>query len=135
MPQAHPRRLVWPLLLLGMLVAACQAQPLRASGATPEVALQQRIDAEIGSAACSSSSECRTLPIGSKACGGPARWVAWSASVSREDQLRVWSQELAERQRQRDMAEGRMSTCSVVADPGARCDAGRCVLASGGLLR
>src|SRR3990167_6884371 len=37
-----------------------------------EAALLARIDAEVGGAPCSSSTQCRTLPIGAKACGGPA---------------------------------------------------------------
>lgn len=123
------------LLLTAALSLACQAQGAASAAATPESALLQRITAEVGAAACTSSAECRTLPIGSKACGGPAGWMAWSASASRGDQLQAWSQELAERQRQRDQAEGRMSTCSVVPDPGAMCDAGRCVLARRSLLR
>ncbi len=131
----HPHRSAWPLLLLTMLVAACQAQPEAAHALAAEAALLQRIETEVGSAACSSTAECRTLPIGSKACGGPVRWIAWSASASREASLQAWSQELAERQRQRDIDDGRMSTCSVVPDPGARCDAGRCVLARGSALR
>ncbi len=124
------------------LVAACQAQLIpgtdAASAASPPARrgedagalLLQRIDAEIGNAACSSDSDCRTLPIGSKACGGPARWVAWSAQVSDAQRLQTLALALAQQQRQRDMADGRMSTCSVVPDPGASCAAGSCTLAT-----
>jgi hypothetical protein len=120
---------VLPVLWMVALVAACQAQPSADDARSAELALLQRIEAEVGTAACTSTAECRTLPIGSKACGGPARWMAWSATASQGDKLQAWAVELAQRQRQRDMADGRMSTCSVVPDPGAICDAGRCVLA------
>lgn len=122
------RRGLWPALLLTTLVAACQAQPSVADPRAAEAALLQRIQAEVGQAPCTSTAECRTLPIGSKACGGPAGWMAWSVTASRGDKLQAWAAELAQRQRQADMADGRMSTCSVVPDPGASCDAGRCVL-------
>ena len=125
------QRGLWPALLLTTLVAACQAQPLAADPRAAEAALLQRIRAEVGQAACTSTADCRTLPIGSKACGGPAGWMAWSATASRADTLQAWALELAQRQRQADMADGRMSTCSVVPDPGARCEAGRCVLLKG----
>jgi hypothetical protein len=132
-------------LVLAVLVAACQAQPL-ASGGPPqkapagggraaEAALLQRIEAEIGQAACSSGADCRTLAVGSKACGGPARWMAWSATASDGERLQAWAQDLAQRQRRREEAEGLMSTCSIVPDPGASCTAGRCTLARGASAR
>ncbi len=129
----HCRHSRWPAgLLLAAMLVACQAQPLASgsapSGAAAEAALLQRIHAEVGSAACSSQADCRTLPMGSKACGGPAGWLAWSASASQGDRLQTLAAELAARQQQRQAAEGMMSTCSVVPDPGARCEAGRCIL-------
>jgi hypothetical protein len=125
----------WPALLLTTLVAACQAQPLAGDARAANAALLQRIQAEVGQASCTSTADCRTLPIGSKACGGPAQWMAWSATASRGDKLQAWAEELADRQRQADLADGRMSTCSVVPDPGATCDSGRCVLLKANLIR
>jgi len=127
----------WPHRLAGLglaaLLLACQAQTPPSSvartGPAAEAALLQRIEAEIGQAECSSTAECRSLPIGAKACGGPARWIAWSTRHSRAEQLQAWAAELARRQRQREEAHGLVSTCSIVPDPGASCDAGRCVLA------
>jgi hypothetical protein len=123
----------WPrhlgtALLCAWLVSACQAQPVLQPGPAAEAALAQRIAAEIGTAACTRDADCRTLPMGSKPCGGPAGWVAWSATASRGAPLQAMATELAALQQQRQAAEGMMSTCSVVPDPGARCDAGRCVL-------
>jgi hypothetical protein len=122
-----------------LLVTACQAQPLpdksvQASLAA-EAALLARIEAEVGAAPCTSSSQCRTLPIGAKACGGPAHWMAWSTTTGRAKQLQAWSTELAELQRRRFEATGMMSTCSIVPDPGAVCHAGRCVLSTRDLAR
>lgn len=122
------QRGLWLALLLTALMAACQAQLLAADPRAAEAVLLQRIQAEVGQAACTSTTDCRTLPIGSKACGGPAGWMAWSVTASRGDTLQAWALELAQRQRQADVADGRMSTCSVVPDPGAHCEAGRCVL-------
>lgn len=131
---AHSRR-THPGLLVALacagLVAACQAQPVAPAAAVAlaaEADLQRRIDAEISDAHCASTADCRTLPVGAKACGGPARWLAWSATASQANRLQALAAELAIRQQQRQAAEGMMSTCSVVPDPGARCDAGRCVL-------
>lgn len=136
-----PRRPTHPVAWLAalLLVSACQAQPPPAKSASAslaaEAALLARIEAEVGSAPCTSSTQCRSLPIGAKACGGPARWMAWSTTVSRADQLQAWSSQLADLQRRRFEATGMMSTCSIVPDPGAVCRAGRCVLGSGDLAR
>jgi len=121
------------LLLLG----ACQAQPGAAGSARAvegvpqtEAALLARIHQEIGDARCSSDAQCRTLPIGEKACGGPASWLAWSTSQGREGPLQAWSAELAQLQRQRQARSGMVSDCRYLPDPGARCVAQRCVLTS-----
>lgn len=135
----------WMLAALGAwAVSACQAR--QAAGPSPspstnqstrldEAQLLQRITAAIGSAACQKQADCRTLPVGAKACGGPARWVAWSAAQSDGAQLQAWAAELDALQRQRQAAEGLMSTCSIVPDPGAVCRAGQCVLAQANLAR
>jgi len=136
----HPIHLALPAAwsLLAVLAAGCQAQPAQRPGpATPAVPaaaavadddLLQRISAEVGEARCSSAADCRTLPIGHKACGGPAGWMAWSATASDGARLQALARDLAQRQRKRAEADGMVSTCSVVRDPGADCLAGRCVL-------
>lgn len=132
---SHPA--AW--LAVVLLVSACQAQPLPGKPASASLAaeapLLAAIEAEVGSAPCTSSAQCRTLPIGAKACGGPARWMAWSITTGRADQLQAWSAQLDALQRRRFEASGMMSTCSIVPDPGAVCRAGRCVLGSGDLAR
>ena len=146
-PGGHGRRpanlACWLLAALGAwAVSACQAQQV--AGPSPstnqstrldEAQLLQRITAAIGAAACQQQADCRTLPVGAKACGGPARWVAWSAAQSDGAQLQAWAAELDARQRQRQAAEGLMSTCSIVPDPGAICRAGQCVLSQANLAR
>jgi hypothetical protein len=133
-PPRHPRPPVGRtlLLVLAMLAAGCQAQrPPRAlaqDSQAAEAALLARIRAEVGDAACSSDAQCRTLPIGAKACGGPASWMAWSTANADAGKLQDWSAELAALQRRRFAAGGIMSTCSIVPDPGATCQAGHCVL-------
>lgn len=118
-------------VLLGLsALAACQAQPGAAPSVDAEAALLVRIRGEIGAATCDNDAQCRTLPIGEKACGGPEQWLAWSITTGRADQLKAWSAELAALQRQRQQASGMMSNCAYNADPGAQCQARRCVLRS-----
>lgn len=91
-----------------------------------------QIRALIGSAACSDASQCRTLPIGARACGGPEGYLAYSTSSSPEPELLA----LAERHKQEradfHAKSGVMSNCRFMPDPGAVCVAGTCQLAPAG---
>ncbi|MBA3057101.1 MAG: hypothetical protein KJ614_07400 [Gammaproteobacteria bacterium] len=136
-----PRRsflhLSWALA--GLLCAAgCDSPTPRGSSTTPTLALATglaaesdllaRITTEVGDAHCSADAQCRTLPIGEKACGGPVSWLPWSAAMSQAAPLEAWANELAARQRQRHARSGVMSNCQYLPDPGAVCQAQRCVL-------
>ena len=80
-----------------------------------EAALQ----ALVGDAACRDDTQCRTLPVGSLACGGPASYLAWSTLRSDEAALKAAAAPLA--QRRPGSARGEVSICRVLPDPGARC--------------
>ena len=114
------------LLMLG----ACQAQTggASAAGGHEESALLTRIQAAVGEAGCSSDAQCRSLPIGEKACGGPERWMAWSATSPKADLLPGWAAELATLARQRNQRSGMVSNCQYLPDPGAVCRARHCVM-------
>ena len=130
------------------LLGACQAQtPVSAAGAAtvaspapaavamPDAALMARIQAGIGEARCSGDAQCRTLAMGEKACGGPERWLAWSLSSPQAAQLPAWAAESAVLARQRNARSGMLSNCLYQPDPGARCQAGRCVIGTPALVR
>lgn len=134
---SRPRSLPWQhhavrlLLLSGaVLTAACMAAPPLADAERVAVA-REALTAAIGNAACSEALQCRTVPIGHQACGGPEAWLAWSSAAGKGPQI----DELAANHRaaRRTMVErlGLQSTCAVVPDPGAQCRAGRCQLGSG----
>jgi len=93
------------------------------------------VEREIGDARCDVDSQCRTVPVGNKPCGGPERWLAWSAMVTNESDLhrRIDQYSLAQARLQR--ASGLMSNCAIVPDPGATCRAGHCVPQAPGSLR
>ncbi|NHZ61179.1 hypothetical protein [Massilia genomosp. 1] len=112
--------------------APAPAAPLAASEAAGG-SLGARITAEIGDAACDNASQCRTLPVGSKACGGPAGFLPWSAKRSNGELLARLAAEQAAAEKKVNEKSGMMSTCSVEQDPGATCSAGKCVLQARGL--
>lgn len=127
-----------PALGLALWLGACQG-PVAApqvpntpaappAAADEAAALLAQIRAEIGQAPCSADAQCRTLPIGSRACGGPASWWAWSTANASAERLQGWAQRLEQVERDRQARQGLMSTCVIVPDPGASCVAQRCVL-------
>ena len=120
--------LVIALALPGL--GACQAShsPAAAVSEATEQDLLARIRSAIGDASCTSDAQCRTLAIGEKACGGPQSWLAWSAASTAAAPLQAWASELAALARHRNQISGRVSNCQYNADPGAVCEAGRCVL-------
>lgn len=126
-----PARTLARLAGLALLLAssACRSDapqaPPTASASAPLLA---RIEAERGDAACDSDSQCHTIGVGHKACGGPERYLAWSSKHSDGARLRALVAEHAAARSAEDTKAGMMSTCSVVPDPGATCAAGHCTL-------
>ena len=53
-----------------------------------EADLLAHIRNEIGTAPCSGDAQCRTLPLGVKACGGPQAWLPWSTQMGHPEALR-----------------------------------------------
>jgi hypothetical protein len=125
------------LLLLACTACASGAGPQGASRAAPAQAsgTLASIRQLIGNAACADSSQCHSLPVGARGCGGPEYYLAWSSQATDGEQLRsLGGRYKAERQRD-NAASGRVSDCRFAVDPGAACQAGSCRLNSDPLAR
>ena len=130
------------LLLLLLGCAACTSQahdPGRttapAAPTTPAVHAApgasgqdtlSRIRALIGKATCSDNSQCRTLPVGARACGGPETYLAYSAAGGQDAALRALAERYQKERQAQNAASGMISTCVFMPDPGAVCTAGSC---------
>lgn len=116
-------------LLLSLVLPACAVEP-KAAGlparSAPE--LLSQIQAQIGDAACDTDQQCRSLAVGSKACGGPEAYLAWSTRRSQESRLQALAAEHTAVRQVENQRSGMASDCALLTDPGARCQAGRCVL-------
>jgi hypothetical protein len=77
--------------------------------------------------ACTSDSECRSVAVGAKACGGPTGYRAYSTKTVSAASVEA----LAQRQREQAAAAARashqVSPCFMLADPGAHCEQNKCV--------
>ncbi|MES2584593.1 MAG: hypothetical protein V4627_17845 [Pseudomonadota bacterium] len=130
---AQPLQPRWRMGLLACALlglAACQsAATTSPAEVTTEATLQQQLNTAIGQAPCTADTQCRTIGVGAKACGGPVAWRPWSTQGStKAEALQGLADQLATLQRQRQAQSGMVSTCSYLPDPGAVCQAQRCVL-------
>ncbi|MGX9218447.1 hypothetical protein ACWV27_08580 [Massilia varians] len=127
------------VFLLGCAACTTQAQdPLRQRAPSPNAPSATAPSDTLGSlralaadAACSDSAQCRTLPLGARACGGPEAYLAYSTAKGSEAQLRSLAERYQAERRAANKASGMMSTCQFMPDPGAVCQAGRCQLGTG----
>ena len=118
--------------LFVLAATACGTAPTATPAPAPgDAKLAEQIQAIVGDAACDAPQQCQTIAIGAKACGGPERYLAWSNKSSDGKQLTALAQAQAEASRKLRQSDGMMSTCAIVTDPGATCEAGRCVLNKG----
>jgi hypothetical protein len=101
-------------------LAVAEAPP-KPAAATGLDALRAAAEREIGSAACQTDSDCRTIEWGAKACGGPEAYRAWSATASVESRLREQVQAYNRARRAELNRRGMASDCSVVLNPGTHC--------------
>ena len=128
-PNRWPAAVRWLALaaLAGLGLQACQAQT--SAAVLDEAALLARIRGAVGEARCSDNSQCRTLPIGEKPCGGPEQWLPYASATAPAEKLKAWSVELSAAAKRRNETSGMAGNCRYTPDPGAACVAGRCVVA------
>ena len=82
--------------------------------------------AEIGTPLAGDLSQCRAIPAGTKACGGPSRYVVYSTQVSNEERVRAFAETYTALENERNLASQAVSTCSMVMPPAIELAAGRC---------
>ncbi len=110
----------WALLgsMLGSL-SACAAEPVVAPPSGP--LLLTRVNELIGGAACQADSDCRTVAIGHKSCGGPEGYLPWSIQGTDAGALTRAAADYNAWRQAAQAADGRVSNCQFVSDPGAAC--------------
>lgn len=121
------------ILLAGVACLACAAsasgpartRPAPAAAAGDTLA---QIRALIGNAACSDSSQCHTLALGARPCGGPQAYLPWSSAHTDGAALAVLGERYRKEREAAIAASGELSTCQFLPDPGAVCIAGTCQL-------
>lgn len=85
------------------------------------------IDAEIGEAQAEALAQCRLLPLGSRPCGGPSSYVAYSIAVTDSTRLADLAAVYRDLMQRRNEQSGLFSTCEVLSSPELALEGGRCV--------
>jgi hypothetical protein len=112
---------------------APHSPPSRAAPVKAQDGTLARIRALAGTPSCSSDTECHSLPLGARACGGPESYLVWSSATTSEAEIQALGERYKEERRAANTAAGRVSTCQFLMNPGAVCRAGTCQPGESGL--
>jgi len=82
--------------------------------------------------ACTADTECRSVAVGAKACGGPTGYRAYSGKSASPDSVEALAQHERELAAAQAKASHQVSPCFMLADPGARCQQHKCVTGRAG---
>ena len=121
--RAGPRGRVTGLLLLMLAFTGILSAHAAGNAPAGEKESIKAITALIGDAACDSDSQCKTLAVGAKACGGPEYYLAWSTKRTDAAALREAAKNDVTFTRNMAANRGGASNCVFVSDPGAYCAA------------
>jgi hypothetical protein len=104
--------------------ATASSGPASAELATADA----QLDTTLGNAsACSADTECHSVAVGGRSCGGPTGYRAYSNKTVTTASVEALAQRERELALQAARASHQVSPCFMLADPGARCEQHKCV--------
>ncbi|MBY0241075.1 MAG: hypothetical protein K2X55_17350 [Burkholderiaceae bacterium] len=112
-----------PPILKYSLLGSLLMVAIQASAAADPLA---RLRALGAASQCRQASDCATVPVGLRACGGPAAYIAVGTADEPAAQA-LAQRHLAQRRAELARSPAPPATCEAILDPGARCVDGRCV--------
>ncbi|MBI3230696.1 MAG: hypothetical protein HYZ45_11120 [Burkholderiales bacterium] len=115
--------------LISLAIAALALSPAWAASpakkTSPEI---EAVKKAIGKASCDSNDQCKAVPMGAKACGGPEFFLAYSTKGEHAAKIPDLATNHRIAREKEIAANGEMSDCKMLTDPGAQCVANKCVL-------
>ena len=91
-------------------------------------AVDAQLDTTLTQAAsCTADTECHSVAVGGRACGGPSGYRAYSDKTVGTATVEALAQHEREVAAQAARASHTVSPCFMLADPGARCEQNKCV--------
>ncbi len=77
--------------------------------------------------ACTADTECHSVAVGAKACGGPTGYRAYSNKTVSTASVEAQAQHQRDLAAEAARASHQVSPCFMLADPGAHCEQHKCV--------
>ena len=77
--------------------------------------------------ACTADTECHSVAVGAKACGGPTGYRAYSSKTVSTASVEALAQHQRDLAAEAARASHQVSPCFMLADPGAHCEQHKCV--------
>ena len=110
--------------------------PAIASGVAPSsdlASVHAKLESTLTNAsACTVDTECHSVAIGAKACGGPTGYRAYSSKTISTASVDALAQQERDLAAQAARNSHQVSTCYMLADPGAHCEKNKCVTGPAG---
>lgn len=91
--------------------------------------LERRLRELANANGCDSAGQCKTAPVGERACGGPREYVIYCPATTDEPALLAVVDSLKRAEMRHNQATGAVSTCEYRVPPRTDVVAGRCVAA------
>ena len=105
-----------------------RAQPDPEAPAVPSIEEVRRdIEQAVGQARADEPAQCAVVGFGERPCGGPRFYRAYSTLETDSAALHELVELYDRLDRQRNLEQGRVSTCEVLPRPSVRLEGGRCV--------
>jgi hypothetical protein len=109
-------------------IGTSTAAPVAGSASAALARVHAQLETTLAAAStCTVDTECHSVAVGAKACGGPTGYRAYSSSTVTTASVTALAQH------ERDLAAAaareshQVSACFMLADPGAHCQQGKCV--------
>ena len=116
-------------LALGLAApVACRAE----SDAEAAAQLRERITAMTDHARCNNMVNCRVIGLGSRPCGGPEEYVAYSIWDTKVDEIESLAAEYNFLREELGILSGDVGSCDVLPEPAVNCVNARCVTVPSG---
>lgn len=90
--------------------------------------LHQRMQRLTEDKSCRETAECKILAVGSRACGGPEQYLAYSTTNTDEKLLAITNDRYTKLKQQQQQRLGLRSTCQMLPEPLAQCKLRQCSL-------
>lgn len=132
--RAHVWRAIGLTILQALALTACATGPGPNSsplpGFAPDIGPPSSLQtlaallAAIGDAPCTRDSQCHSVGIGARPCGGPEGYLAWSEQTSSASQIDTLAASHTAAREAENTRSGIASDCRFRVDPGATCRPG-----------